>query len=261
VTAPGGPANGPVLLSVRGAARAYRMGEVEVLALREADLEVYQGEVLVVLGPSGSGKSTLLNLIGGMDRPTSGQVLYRPDSAQQQDLSQAPDGELTLYRRHSVGFVFQFYNLIPTLTAAENVQVAAELSSRPLDTLDTLERVGLRERADHFPSQLSGGEQQRVAIARALVGDPELLLCDEPTGALDSETSEQVMALIRTLNQELGKTVVVITHDPTVTRYASRIATIRDGRIESVREAQPVPDPAPAPQPQPDDEPAPPESA
>ena len=225
-----------VLLAVRGAQRAYRMGDVEVWALREASLEVRRGEFLAVLGPSGSGKSTLLNLIGGMDRPTAGQVLDRPGTAEEQDLAQASERVLTRYRRERVGFVFQFYNLIPTLTALENVQVAAELARAPLDPREGLRRVGLEERADHFPAQLSGGEQQRVAIARALVGDAELLLCDEPTGALDSETSQRVLELLRSLHGELGKTVVVISHDPAVRSYAERAATIVDGRITKVED-------------------------
>lgn len=222
--------DGEALLSVVGASKVYRMGDVEVHALRDASLDVQRGEFLAVLGPSGSGKSTLLNLIGGMDRPTSGQVQYGG-----RDLSQASDTELTLYRRHNIGFVFQFYNLVPSLTALENVQVATELAAEPLDPLEALRLVDVADRAGHFPAQLSGGQQQRVAIARAVAGNPALLLCDEPTGALDHTTSQAVLELLGRLHRDLNKTVVVITHDPAMTAMADRVATIVDGRIESVR--------------------------
>jgi len=214
------------LLSVRSVSKIYRMGEVEVPALREVDLEVFEGEFLVILGPSGSGKSTLLNMIGGMDRPSSGQVLFG-----EQDLTRASDRQLTLFRRHQIGFVFQFFNLVPTLTALENVQVATDIAQDPLPARETLRIVGLEDRADHFPSQLSGGQQQRVAIARALSANPRLLLCDEPTGNLDTATGAQVMELLERLNQDRGKTVVVITHNALVSRMADRTAEIRDGRI------------------------------
>ncbi len=214
------------LLSVRSVSKIYRMGEVEVPALREVDLEVFEGEFLVILGPSGSGKSTLLNMIGGMDRPSSGQVLFG-----EQDLTRASDRQLTLFRRHQIGFVFQFFNLVPTLTALENVQVATDIARDPLPARETLRIVGLEDRADHFPSQLSGGQQQRVAIARALSANPRLLLCDEPTGNLDTSTGAQVMELLERLNQDRGKTVVVITHNALVSRMADRTAEIRDGRI------------------------------
>jgi putative ABC transport system ATP-binding protein len=206
------------------------MGEVDVHALREASLDVFNGEFLIVEGPSGSGKSTLLNLIGGMDRPTSGTIRF-----QDRDLSKASDHELTVYRRDEVGFVFQFYNLVPTLTALENVQVAVELVSQPLDPMETLSMVGLKDRADHFPSQLSGGEQQRVSIARALAGNPRMLLCDEPTGALDIETSKQVLGMLVDLNDNLGKTVVLITHNGAIAGIGDRVALIRDGSIVSIR--------------------------
>jgi putative ABC transport system ATP-binding protein len=225
------------LIAVRHATRTYRMGEVDVHALRDASLEVYPGELLVIVGPSGSGKSTLLNLIGGMDRPTTGQVLYG-DS----DLARASDRELTLFRRREVGFIFQLYNLVPTLTALENVEVATAIAEHPLDPLQALAQVGLAERADHFPSQLSGGQQQRVAIARALASTPRLLLCDEPTGALDLATSRQVLGtLVDTARG--GKTVVLITHNGAIAGIADRVATIRDGAIASVR-ANPSPTPA-----------------
>ncbi len=214
------------LLTVRSVSKIYRMGEVEVPALREVDLEVFEGEFLVILGPSGSGKSTLLNMIGGMDRPSSGQVLFG-----EQDLTRASDRQLTLFRRHQIGFVFQFFNLVPTLTALENVQVATDIARDPLPARETLRIVGLEDRADHFPSQLSGGQQQRVAIARALSANPRLLLCDEPTGNLDTATGAQVMELLERLNQDRGKTVVVITHNALVSRMADRTAEIRDGRI------------------------------
>jgi putative ABC transport system ATP-binding protein len=210
------------------------MGDVDVHALRDATLTIGEGEFVAVIGPSGSGKSTLLNLIGGMDRPTTGSVHFR-----ERDLTDSSDSELTLFRRREVGFVFQLYNLIPTLTAEENVQVAAELASKPRTVAECLKLVGLEERGDHFPSQLSGGEQQRVAIARAIVGDPPLLLCDEPTGALDSDTGQRVMELLGDLHQRLGKTVVVITHDPQVAGYAPRVATIIDGRIVSDERSTP----------------------
>ncbi len=213
------------------------MGEVEVPALREVNLDILDGELLIINGPSGSGKSTLLNLIGGMDRPTSGQILFLD-----RDLSKASDRELTRYRRTQVGFVFQFYNLVPMLTALENVQVATEIADEPLDPMETLSLVGLADRADHFPAQLSGGQQQRVAIARALASNPRLLLCDEPTGALDSVTSTQVLGLLVELNRELGKTVVLITHHDAIAGIGQRVAHIRDGAIQSVR-SNPSPTP------------------
>ena len=216
-------------MSVRSASKIYRMGEVDVPALRDASIDIRDGEFLIIAGPSGSGKSTLLNIVGGMDRPTSGRVLFGDI-----DLSEASDRELTLYRRNQVGFVFQFYNLVPTLTALENVQVAIEIVPDPVDPLEALRLVGLEDRAGHFPSQLSGGEQQRVSIARALASNPKLLLCDEPTGALDIEMSRQVLALLVDLNRQLGKTVVLITHNGAIACIGHRIAHIRDGAIASV---------------------------
>ena len=217
------------ILSLRAAGRVYRMGEVDVHALRGAELDIHEGEFLIIVGPSGSGKSTLLNLVGGMDRPTSGTVSFLG-----RDLTNATDRELTLYRRNEVGFIFQFYNLIPTLTAIENVQVAIELVDDPMDPAEALKLVKLADRADHFPSQLSGGEQQRVAIARALAGNPRLLLCDEPTGALDLETSRQVLGMLVDLNRDLKKTVVLITHNSAIAGVGTRIAHMRDGAIHSI---------------------------
>ncbi|MBM4081026.1 MAG: ABC transporter ATP-binding protein [Planctomycetes bacterium] len=219
-----------VLISVRNVSKIYRMGEVDVPALRDAHLDIQDGEFLIIVGPSGSGKSTLLNLIGGMDRPTSGQLLFLD-----QDLSNASDRELTLFRRREVGFIFQFYNLVPTLTALENVQVAVELAEKPLDPMEMLRKVALEDRADHFPSQLSGGQQQRVSIARALASNPRMLLCDEPTGALDLETSKQVLGLLVSLNRELKKTIVIITHNSAIAEVGHRVAVIRDGAIRSIR--------------------------
>jgi len=222
--------NNNVVLSVQSASKIYRMGEVDVHALRDASIDILEGEFLVIVGPSGSGKSTLLNLVGGMDRPTSGKIFFLG-----QDLSSASDRELTLYRRTQIGFVFQFYNLVPTLTALENVQVAVEIVSDPLDPVEALQLVGMNDRADHFPSQLSGGEQQRVSIARALASNPRLLLCDEPTGALDLKTSRQVLGLLCDLKRTLKKTIVLITHNNAIAGIGDRIATIRDGSMASIR--------------------------
>ncbi len=224
------------ILSVVNASKIYQMGEVDVPALRDASIEIVDGEFLIIVGPSGSGKSTLLNLIGGMDRPTHGVVRFL-----EQDLSQASDRELTEYRRLQVGFVFQFYNLVPTLTAIENVQVAVEIVPDPMDPQQALELVGLADRANHFPSQLSGGEQQRVSVARALAKNPRLLLCDEPTGALDIETSKQVLGLLVRLNRELNKTIVLITHNNAIAGIGDRVARILDGRISELVEQDPRP--------------------
>ena len=218
------------LMKLSEVCKVYHMGEVDVHALRDVNLEIFEGELLMVLGQSGSGKSTLLNMIGGMDRPSSGSI-----SMDNRELTRLSERELTLYRRHNIGFVFQFYNLIPTLTALENVQVAVEIVSDPLDAQESLDIVGLGDRKDHFPSQLSGGQQQRVAIARALAANPRILLCDEPTGNLDSETSRSVLGLLTDVNQRLNKTVLVITHNVESARIAHRIAELRDGRVENVR--------------------------
>ncbi len=218
-----------VLISVRNAGRIYRMGEVDVHALRNASIDIIKGEFLIINGPSGSGKSTLLNLIGGMDRPTSGSLVFGGE-----DLATFTDRQLTHYRLQEIGFVFQFYNLIPTLTAIENVQVTTEIASDPIDPCEALKHVGLTDRADHFSSQLSGGEQQRVAIARALSCNSPLLLCDEPTGALDLNTSRQILTLLQQVNRDLGKTVLLITHNNAISRLGDRVAYIRDGTIQSV---------------------------
>lgn len=204
------------------------MGEVRVRALRGVDLELYEGELVVLLGPSGSGKSTLLNILGGLDTATSGQAAYRGT-----DLIAAGERELTAYRRNYVGFVFQFYNLIPSLTARENVAVVTEIAADPMDPADALDLVGLRDRIDHFPSQMSGGQQQRVAIARAVAKNPAVLLCDEPTGALDSETGVLVLEALEQANRKLGATTVIITHNSDIAQMADRVLLMRDGRIVS----------------------------
>jgi len=217
------------LFEARRISKVYDMGEVQVHALRGVDLELHPGELVVLLGPSGSGKSTLLNILGGLDRPTSGQVLYRS-----QDLAQASDRELTAYRRHHVGFVFQFYNLIPSLTARENVAAVTEIARNPMKPEEALALVGLADRLDHFPSQLSGGQQQRIAIARAIAKRPAVLLCDEPTGALDSATGIVVLEAIERVNQELGTTTVLITHNADIAGMADRVIHLSDGRISSI---------------------------
>jgi putative ABC transport system ATP-binding protein len=217
--------NAPVF-RIKGVTKVYRMGEVRVDALRGIDLDLWSGELSALLGPSGSGKSTLLNILGGLDQPTAGTVLYR-----NRDLTATADRELTEYRRRHVGFVFQFYNLIPSLTARENVAVVTEISERPMKPADALALVGLTDRQDHFPAQLSGGEQQRVAIARAIAKNPAVLLCDEPTGALDSQTGIVVLEAIERVNRELGTTTVVITHNADIARMADRVIRLGDGRI------------------------------
>jgi putative ABC transport system ATP-binding protein len=216
----------PPVLEVRNLTKVYPMGEVEVHALRGVSLTIAAGEFVVLLGPSGSGKSTLLNILGGLDVPTSGETLYRGEN-----LSAADERELTTYRRHKVGFVFQFYNLIPSLTARENVELATEISDDPLPAADALALVGLAARIDHFPSQLSGGEQQRVAIARAIAKRPDLLLCDEPTGALDLATGVVVLEAIARVNEDLGTSVAVITHNSSIGAIADRVLSMSDGRI------------------------------
>lgn len=215
-----------VLLKLRDVGRTYQMGEVSVEVLRHINLEILEGEVLAVVGPSGSGKSTILNIVGGLDRPSVGRVIYRD-----RDITEATSADLTRYRREEIGFVFQFYNLVPNLTARENVMVSAELSVEPLDVDEVLRLVGLSERVDHFPSQLSGGEQQRVAIARAVAKNPRLLLCDEPTGALDYETGKLMLRLLVDLNRDLEKTIVVITHNSALAEVAHRVIHLRSGEI------------------------------
>jgi putative ABC transport system ATP-binding protein len=218
-----------VLMRLEKVDRTYQMGDVSVEVLKQVSLDIVQGELLVISGPSGSGKSTILNIVGGLDRPTSGRVLY-----QQQELSTASSGELTRYRRDEVGFVFQFYNLVPNLTARENVLVATEISARPLDADEVLRIVGLEDRWDHFPSQLSGGEQQRVAIARAIAKNPTLLLCDEPTGALDYQTGIRVLRLLVDLNRDYHKTVIIITHNMALSKVADRVVHLRSGEITGI---------------------------
>ena len=216
------------VLTARNLTKDYVMGEVVVHALTGVDLDIYEGEFVVLLGPSGSGKSTLLNILGGLDTPTAGTALWR-----EHDLALASEAELTRYRREHVGFVFQFYNLIPSLTVRENVALVTEIATSPMRPEEALDRVGLSARLDHFPSQLSGGEQQRVAIARAIVKRPDLLLCDEPTGALDHETGRLVLEAIVGINTELGTTTAVITHNVVIGRMADRVLHLRDGRIAS----------------------------
>ncbi|MHC4550320.1 MAG: ABC transporter ATP-binding protein [Planctomycetota bacterium] len=228
-----------LLYRVQGASRVYRMGEVEVTALRPVDLEIYEREVLVILGPSGSGKSTLLHLLGGMDLPTQGSVRFRDT-----ELTGLEPSELTHFRRRHVGFVFQFYNLIPSLTALENVAMATEIAEDPRDPRAMIDLVGLQERADHFPSQLSGGEQQRVAIARAVAKAPDVLLCDEPTGALDYRTGILVLEVLRQINRELGTTLVLITHNAAIADMAERVVRMRSGRIREVCRNESPKDPA-----------------
>ena len=217
----------PAVFTARGLTKVYRMGEAEVPALRGVDLEVRPGEFIVLLGPSGSGKSTLLNILGGLDVPSAGEVRFLDH-----DLSRADEAELTRYRRGHVGFVFQFYNLIPSLTARENVALVTDIAERPpMAPEEALGRVGLAERLDHFPAQLSGGEQQRVAIARAVAKRPDVLLCDEPTGALDYETGKLVLEVITRVNAELGTTAVVITHNAAIANIADRVLRLANGRI------------------------------
>lgn len=217
------------VFEARGITKVYHMGEVDVHALRGVDLQLFEGEFVVLLGPSGSGKSTLLNILGGLDVPTTGTVNYLDH-----DLTAYDDAALTRYRRENVGFVFQFYNLIPSLTALENVALVTEISLDPMKPADALALVGLADRMNHFPSQLSGGEQQRVAIARAVAKNPHVLLCDEPTGALDFKTGIFVLEAIERVNRELGTTTAVITHNAGISRMADRVVSLGDGRIQSV---------------------------
>ena len=230
------------LLDMREVSKIYETGQVQVRALDGVSLVFQSGELVVVLGPSGSGKTTLLNVVGGLDRPTAGAIRYGGT-----DITSLSDGDLGRFRRDHIGFVFQFFNLIPTLTARENVEFAAELVSH--DSRQTEERVrellrlvGLEERADHFPSQLSGGEQQRVAIARAMAKDPNILLCDEPTGNLDFRTGQQILGLLQKLTSEQGKTCVLVTHNTAIAGVGTRVVRLRDGRVQSdERNASPLP--------------------
>jgi putative ABC transport system ATP-binding protein len=217
----------PVVITAKGLTKVYTMGEVQVHALRGVDFELRRGEFLVLLGASGSGKSTLLNIIGGLDSPTEGSIHYLDTP-----LSEADSSELTQYRRHHIGFVFQFYNLIPSLTARENVELVTDIADDPMDPAEALALVGLEARVDHFPAQLSGGEQQRVAIARAIAKRPNVLLCDEPTGALDFRTGVQVLEVLQRINQEFGTATAVITHNAPVANIADRVVTLADGLIQ-----------------------------
>jgi len=219
----------PALYTTTDLSKNYQMGEVMVHALRGVSARVFEGEFVVILGASGSGKSTLLNMLGGMDSPSSGTVEFRDT-----DISGFSAGELTRYRREHVGFIFQFFNLVPTLTAEENVAIATEIATDPLPPREMLELVGLGERADHFPSQLSGGEQQRVAIARGVAKNPEVLLCDEPTGALDYETGKIVLSVLRRVHRESSKTVVVVTHNAAIGGMADRVIKMRSGTIQDI---------------------------
>ena len=217
------------VFEAKGLTKVYRMGDVEVYALRGVDLELHQGEFVVLLGPSGSGKSTLLNILGGLDVPSGGTVRFRDH-----ELTSGDDAALTFYRREHVGFIFQFYNLIPSLTARENVALVTEIAENPMPPEEALRLVGLGDRLDHFPSQMSGGEQQRIAVARAVAKRPDVLLCDEPTGALDVQTGIVVLAAIQRVNAELGTTTVLITHNASIAGMADTVVRLADGRVVSV---------------------------
>lgn len=218
------------IFKTQGITKVYDTGEVKVFALAGVDLELYEGELTVLLGPSGSGKSTLLNILGGLDHATEGRVWF-----EDMELTDLPDRGLTKYRRDHVGFVFQFYNLVPSLTARENVQLVTDVALDPMPADEALELVGLGKRMNHFPSEMSGGEQQRVAIARAIAKRPEILLCDEPTGALDSTTGVQVLEVLRDINERFGTTTVVITHNAEIQRMAHRVIFFQDGKISEIR--------------------------
>ena len=222
------PASLRPVFSAKGLTKSYHMGDITVPALRGIDLELFPGEFVVLLGPSGSGKSTLLNILGGLDSASSGSVFY-----EDHDLVRSTEDELSRFRREHVGFVFQFYNLIPSLTAGENVTLVTEIATAPMDPLEALDLVGLRDRAKHFPSQLSGGEQQRVAVARAVAKRPDILLCDEPTGALDLATGKLVLEALARVNRELGTLVAIITHNTAIGSIADRVFHLADGRIRS----------------------------
>lgn len=227
----------PPLLKLEDVGKTYHMGEVSVEVLKHVTLDLHDGELLAILGPSGSGKSTLLNILGGLDHASQGRIWYR-----EREMTAFSPRELTAYRRETIGFVFQFYNLVPNLTARENVMVSTEISRHPLDVDEALRLVGLAERMEHFPSQMSGGEQQRVAIARALAKNPELLLCDEPTGALDFDTGKRVLRLLVDAKREMGKTVVIITHNAAIAEVADRVIRLRSGEVVEYHE-----NPAPTP--------------
>ncbi len=220
---------GPAVFEAAGLTKVYHMGEVAIHALRGVDLALHQGELVVMLGASGSGKSTLLNIMGGLDVASEGRLRYR-----NQELTGASESQLTRFRREQVGFVFQFYNLIPSLTARENVAIATDIAIDPMRPEEALERVGLGERLDHFPSQLSGGEQQRVAIARAIAKRPMVLMCDEPTGALDSKTGIRVLEVIEQINRELNTTTAIITHNEVIGQMADRVIRLSDGKVSDI---------------------------
>ncbi|MHB8900429.1 MAG: ABC transporter ATP-binding protein [Thermoguttaceae bacterium] len=225
------------LLRLESVHKVFPMGEVAVRALDDVSLEIREGELLVMVGPSGSGKSTILNIVGGLDKATEGRVYFR-----EREMTSLTGSELTRYRRDTVGFVFQFYNLISNLSARENVMVSTEISGNPIDADEALKTVGLEDRIDHFPSQMSGGEQQRVAIARALAKNPDLLLCDEPTGALDYATGIHILRLLVDLKNRLGKTVVIITHNSAIAQIADRVIRLRSGQVVEVKEnREPLP--------------------
>ncbi|HEY9033010.1 MAG TPA: ABC transporter ATP-binding protein [Pseudomonadales bacterium] len=228
-TAIANPPSAEVVFRARGVTKVYDMGAVQVHALRGIDLDLYRGEFVVMLGASGSGKSTLLNILGGLDTATDGSISYCGE-----DLSHASEKQLTRYRRQHIGFVFQFYNLIPSLTAEENIAIVTDIAADPMPARDALALVGLAERAGHFPAQLSGGEQQRVAIARAIAKQPAVLLCDEPTGALDSKTGVKVLNALQTVNEQLGTTVAIITHNVAIAAMADRVIQLSDGRISDI---------------------------
>lgn len=215
-----------ILIKTEKISKFYQMGQVTVKALQEVSFDVYKGEFVVILGPSGSGKSTLLNIIGGMDTPSEGKAFFL-----EEEITSLDEKQLTDYRRHQVGFVFQFYNLMANLTAKENVELATEITKDPLNIEEVMKSVGLDERMDHFPAQMSGGEQQRVAIARAVAKNPLLLLCDEPTGALDYETGKKILKLLKDINKDLKKTVIVITHNVAIGEIANRVVKMRSGKI------------------------------
>lgn len=217
------------LIQIEGVTKDYKMGEVSVNALRGIDLDIYEGEFLVILGASGSGKSTLLNIIGGIDTPTKGKIIFNG-----KDIGEYKDRELTNYRKNAIGFVFQFYNLVPNLTAKENIELSCELSKSPMNVDELLENIGLLEWSGHFPSQLSGGQQQRVAIARALGKNPAVLLCDEPTGALDFTTGIQVLKILKEFNENYKKTIIIITHNAGIGQMADRIVYIKDGLVDKI---------------------------
>ncbi len=217
------------VITIKDVVKEYVMGEITIRAADGISFEVNQGELVVVLGPSGAGKSTVLNILGGMDGATSGEVMVNG-----KDITKFSKNELTLYRRKHIGFIFQFYNLMPNLTALENVEIAAQICDDPLDAITVLERVGLGERMNNFPAQLSGGEQQRVSIARAVAKNPTLLLCDEPTGALDYVTGKSILKLLRDVNRDFNKTVMIITHNTPIAQMADKVVKINNGRVESV---------------------------